>query len=229
MKKFRDFFLTATFLMALSGILYYFHYLYFGHFRDTMYYTFLDISFIPINILIVTLVFNNILERKEKNRILEKLNVLITLFFNEIGRKLMDILISGDEEARGIIKDFSNLKEVEKALLKHPHNFDIHKINIEELYKILCENKSFIISLLGNENLHENESFSELLMAIIHLTDEIGFRKDKGITSEDLEHLQGDVARVYKAITLQWVGYLKHLKNNYPYLYSSATSFNPYN
>lgn len=228
MKKYRDFFRTAAALILLSGILYYFHYRLFGDFRNTMYYTFLDISFIPVNVLIVTLVFDNILERKQKNKILEKLNMLIALFFNEVGRVLLEMLSKGDAGSVGLIDNFDDLRNVKKMIVRHKYCFDIHKIDIEELYRILSVNKSLIVSLIGNENLLEHESFSELLMAIIHLTDEMGFRKDNGITQDDLEHLEGDVLRVYKYLTYEWVEYLDHLKDNYPYLYSSAIKTNPF-
>lgn len=228
LKKVKEIFAVAFGLILLSGVLYYIHYRVFGQFKDTMYYTFLDISFIPINILIVTLVFDNILERRDRIRIMDKLNMIVGLFFNEMGCKLMNVIIQGDDTAKGVIEDLDDLRQVEKKIKQHEHKLDIYKIDIEELETILSKNKSLIISFISNENILEHQSFSELLMAVAHLADEIGFRKSSGINKEDLEHLQDDVIRVYKSITIQWVGYLKHIKIKYPYLYKAAIKFNPF-
>lgn len=228
MKKYKEYLITAFYLVSISIIMYFFHYKIFGDFKNTMYYTFLDIAFIPVNVLIVTLVFQNILERKEKQRIMEKLNMLIGLFFNEIGCSIMIILVKGDIRAKNLISSFDDLKQVEKNILCHEHNIDISRIDIDSLYKILSTNKNIIISLIGNQNILEHETFSELLMSVTHLLDEISFRKSHGMDEDDLKHIEKDVIRVYKLITFEWVVYLKYLKGEYPYLYSSAIKLNPF-
>lgn len=228
MKRYREFFIKAILLIVLSTILYSIHYCVFGQFESTMYYTFLDIAFIPVNILIVTLVFDSISEKREKQKRLNKLNMLIGLFFNEMGCAVMKILIQGDKEARNLIENFDSLEDVERNIKIHNHAIDIEKIDLESLENILINNRDLIINLIGNPNILEHESFAELLMAVAHLRDEIVFRKNHGFEDEDKLHLTGDIMRVYKSITLQWVGYLKHLEKDYPYLYNAAISINPY-
>jgi hypothetical protein len=41
-------------------------------------------------------------------------------------------------------------------------------------------------------------------------------------------HLNGDMVRSYRLITIEWVNYMKYLKNNYPYLFSLAMRRNPF-
>ncbi|MDP2044073.1 MAG: hypothetical protein Q8K15_02750, partial [Candidatus Omnitrophota bacterium] len=44
----------------------------------------------------------------------------------------------------------------------------------------------------------------------------------------DYQHLSGDIIRVYQQLILQWLDYMKHLKQDYPYLFSLATRMNPF-
>jgi len=75
----------------------------------------------------------------------------------------------------------------------------------------------------------ENEAFTELLRASFHLNDELLNRKDlKNLPASDLQHLGGDLKRVYALLVRHWLTYLKHLKENYPYLFSLAMRTNPF-
>lgn len=215
-------------LILLSLILYYIHFRIFGQLNTTMYYTFLDICFIPLNILIVSLVFQQLIDNHARKEKLNKINMLVGLFFSEIGFSLMTEIVSGDISSSKIITSFSDLKIVEKSIKNHAHNLNIQLINCKKITELLINNKDLFISLISNENILEHEIFTDLLMSIIHLRDEILFRKDKPLTSEDYIHLQGDLTRVYKAITIQWVYYLQHLRKYYPYLYNGAIQVNPF-
>ena len=48
-------------------------------------------------------------------------------------------------------------------------------------------------------------------------------------TLVNMDHLTGDIRRAYTHLLKQWVVYLRHLKNDYPYLYSLAVRSNPLN
>jgi hypothetical protein len=40
--------------------------------------------------------------------------------------------------------------------------------------------------------------------------------------------LAGDITRSYRLVLREWVSYMQHLKNNYPYLFSLAMRTNPF-
>ena len=48
------------------------------------------------------------------------------------------------------------------------------------------------------------------------------------LTQQDIEHLTNDIKRAYNIIINEWIEYLIYLKNNYPYLYVSAVTINPF-
>jgi hypothetical protein len=63
---------------------------------------------------------------------------------------------------------------------------------------------------------------------VFHLTEELDARKDITQTPEsDLQHLRGDVTRVYGHLFREWLWYMRHLHDNYPFLFSFAMRTSP--
>jgi hypothetical protein len=86
-----------------------------------------------------------------------------------------------------------------------------------------------LLGLLENPNLLEHESFTDLLWAVFHLTEELGCRTDlKNLPDTDYAHLSGDIKRVYILLISEWLAYMKHLKDTYPYLFSLSVRTNPF-
>ncbi len=72
--------------------------------------------------------------------------------------------------------------------------------------------------------------FSETLLALFHLMDELNSRENfESLPESDIRHLSGDFNRAYKRLALQWLDYLEHLKEQYAYLFSLAARKNPFN
>ncbi len=44
----------------------------------------------------------------------------------------------------------------------------------------------------------------------------------------DYQHLKVDAERVYNLLIFEWLEYMEHLMNNYPYLFSLAMRTNPF-
>jgi hypothetical protein len=76
----------------------------------------------------------------------------------------------------------------------------------------------------------EHESFTELLRAVFHLAEELSVRDDLSqIPEPDLRHISADIQRAYRLLGGEWLVYMKHLRDNYPYLFSLAVRLNPFN
>ena len=66
-------------------------------------------------------------------------------------------------------------------------------------------------------------------MVVFHLVEELEHRhRLSQLPNEDLSHLTNDIKRVYTLLIHQWLDYMEHLKNNYPYLFSLAIRTNPF-
>ena len=108
-------------------------------------------------------------------------------------------------------------------------SIEVKPANLERIREYLLQKRSFLLQLLANQNLMEHESFTDLLWALFHLTDELQHRKVITDLSEaDEQHLAGDINRVYLQLMSTWVAYMRHLQINYPYLFSLAMRTNPF-
>ncbi len=96
------------------------------------------------------------------------------------------------------------------------------------LKNYLVEKRGFLVSLLENQNLLEHEEFTDLLWSVFHLVEELEARATfENMPQSDNDHINGDIKRVLGYITREWVLYMKHLKDDYPYLFSLAVRLNP--
>ncbi len=228
MKNLKHHLFVSFILIFLSLLMFLIHYLIFGQLDNTEYYSFMNLCFIPVNILAVTLVFENLVERRSRLERLSKLNMLVGLFFSDVGFILLKSIVVGDEKVQSLQLDFTDLKTSSNKLKVHDHIVDFKKINYPELRKLVIGSRDLLSNLMSNESLLEHETFANLLMSLMHLRDEILFIQYMELTENDCDHLQGDLIRVYKDLTLQWIGYLSHLKQFYPYQYNGAIKFNPF-
>jgi hypothetical protein len=86
-----------------------------------------------------------------------------------------------------------------------------------------------MVRLLENPLLLDHESFTRLLRAVFHFTEELEAREDlKKLPESDLDHLAGDAHRAYHLLVLEWLCYMKYLKDTHPYLFSLAMRTNPF-
>ncbi|ADC69308.1 conserved hypothetical protein [Methanocaldococcus sp. FS406-22] len=222
-------------LIFLSILVYLIHFLIFRKVDYILSYFLLHLAFVPIEVLIVSLIIERILDYREKKKILEKLNMVVGAFFNTVGEELLKIILNGDV---GNIKDYLKVSEdwddktferIKKLLKSYDCNIDMEKIDLYGLKNLLERNKDFLLRLMENPMLLEHEDFTELLMAVFHLADELHRREDlSNLPKSDLEHLKNDIIRVYRLLIIQWLNYLMHLKDNYPYLYSLCVRANPF-
>lgn len=224
-------------LVLSSLFLYFIQVAIFHRTNDTLFYMLQDLAFVPMQVLLVTLIISGLLNMREKRLRLEKLNMVIGTFFSEVGTKLIAYFSDFDPKLDNIRKDLVVTKDwsdqefaaVSKRLKDYDYGVEIQKINLEDLRVFLVGKRDFLVRLLENPVLLEHESFTELLRAVFHLTEELASRKDlQNLPHTDYAHLAGDVKRAYILLVHEWLNYMKHLKDNYPYLFSLAMRTNPF-
>lgn len=234
--KFEKFLLTF-FLVFSSFVLYYFHFLIFKDIKHIFIYLIGDIAFLPIYILLVSLVFNKLLELREKKNTFRKLNMIIGVFFSEFGKELVKSLSERDNNFSQIKDLFNdkinfetkNFKTTLLKIKKYQGSLTINSDDLTYLKDILTNNEEILLNIIKTPVLLEHELFSELLMATFHLEEELKYRKKlNNLGKEDKAHIVLDINRVYSLILLQFAIYIEHLKNHYPYLYSFTLRTNPF-
>lgn len=71
-------------------------------------------------------------------------------------------------------------------------NIDLAKVNLGQLEMFLRDRRGVLVSLLQNPNLLEHESFTESLMAVFHITEELAARDLTALSQEDRQHRTGE-------------------------------------
>lgn len=234
-KKIKWQYFFALGLLVLSSLLFGIHYLIFKDARNIYFYLLHNIAFIPIQVILVGLVLDKILEKKEKEKVMNKLNMIIGLFFSEVGIAFVKSVAEYDKSINKYKNNFSvkenytnkELLEVKACLSKYKSSLVLNEKAIFSIGDILANKRDFLVKLIENPVLLEHETFTELLMAIFHLVEEMNYRTE-GMSDNDVRHLTKDVKRAYDIIVLEWIQYLIYLKDNYTYLYSSAVALNPF-
>jgi voltage-gated potassium channel len=178
-----------------------------------------------------------IIERRTERQRSNRSNMLVELFFSEVGAELLRMCSAADpgfDSLRGEFKfDTANagasLARFRGSLANHSYSISRERLKLEPL-KILLEDKAeLLIRLLENPNLIEKEAISEMLRATFHLRQELKSRVDLSLLPpSDLEHLAYDAKRAYAAAAPQWMNHLDYLKANYPYLFSISVRLNPF-
>jgi len=237
MKKMRWQIILGMILIALSTLFYFVHYLIFNDPHHIFVYLVGDIAFVPIEVLLVTMILHKLLEDREKKNKLKKLNMVIETFFSEMGIKVLKWFSNADPNLESITDSLiiknswssSDFRKAEKHLKNYDFRIDIGMIELEDLNVYLAGKRDFVIRLLQNPVMLEHETFTDLLRALSHLTEELSTRERLDtITDADSMHLTGDVQRAYGRLVKQWLNYMEYLKLDYPYLSSLAIRINPF-
>ncbi len=239
MSSFRRFVLIAAIIsISLSAALYTLHFVIFHDVRDSLDLLLGDLAYLPLEVLLVVIILERILSQRDKQNIALKLNMIIGAFFSEVGNKLLSELTPLFNECRfelnehlGLKTDWqdsdfrSALRYIRQAELKPTCNLP----DLKKLAGFLAEKREFLFQLVQNPYVLEHEDFSDVLLSIDHLDDELEARITyPDLPETDIEHLEGDIGRFYSHLVYQWLIYARHINNNYPYLYSLLVRIHPF-
>ena len=192
---------------------------------------------LPIEVLLVTLILHRLLNNMEKRNRLEKLNMVIGAFYVQVGTNLLAYLSDMDPNLEGIRSNLlvttkwsdKEFSRAAKSLEEYRYGVDINRVDLTRLNLSLSKERDFLLRLIENPALLEHESFTDLLLAIFHLTEELARRPNlEGLPKSDLAHLRVDIDRTYKLLVHEWLAYMKYLKVSYPYLFHLAMRTNPF-
>lgn len=223
-------------LCTVSLALYGLDYVLLGSAKELTIWFLGNLAFLPVYVIIVTLMIERVLKERERQAVMRKLNMVIGVFFSEVGNRLLKELSayvdSCDVLKRHLLingtwkeQEFSTALEY---LGKSNIIIEFNRCEKLGLKNFLVEKRSFMVSLLENQNLLEHEEFTDLLWAVFHLVEELEARDSfENMPQSDIDHINGDIKRVFGHLSREWVMYMQHLMQDYPYLFSLAVRLNP--
>jgi hypothetical protein len=224
-------------LVSVSLAVYFIHYSLFHDARllikDFIEYT----AFFFIQIMLATLIIDKLLNFREKQDMLKKMNMVIGMFYSEVGTEFLKRSAAFDITAGDLVKKLhittkwtdKDFDQIVKWVGAEDCVIDIMRGDLEGMKTLLVSKRNFLLMLLENPNLLEHEAFTDVLWAVFHLSEELSARIDlRCIKPSDAEHIAIDIKRAYVRATMSWISYMKHLKHDYPYLFSFAVRTNPF-
>ena len=178
-----------------------------------------------------------LLSRHEKRFRRQKLQMLLGIFFSEVGTALLARFTKFDSgidqlnqslliDSKWAGKEFAALS---KMFNEYGYDVDARGGDLDGLREFLGKKGNVLLRLLESPYLLEQQSFTELLRAIFHLREELVNRDElDGLPQTDYQHLSGDIKRAYTLLARHWLEYMRYLKEFFPYLFSLAVRMNPF-
>lgn len=237
-KRVKDNIIIGGGLLLLSLILHYIHVLIFKDIHHTMIFLVADIAFIPMEVFFTSMILERMLERREKEHGKEKLNMLVGVFYAEIGTQLLGYFVEQDDRVsickKLRIKDPSiwdedYFKRLQQLNSTYHYEVSLEKVDLIQLKELLHDGKNLLITLMTTESLHDHETFTEMLMLIMHLKEELDLRDISSLNESERHHLEQDMTALYRYLTYEWCYYLNYLSKHYPGLFNTAIMLSPFN
>lgn len=225
-------------LIVTSLLLFTLHFAFYRDLQHICFWTLTDLAFLPLSVLVTTLFINRLLQYRDRALRLDKRNMLSGVFFSSLGNNLLARFSGWDSGVDRLQQVFGNpeswrgkMDDRRAAVLLRGHAFDVEptRAGLQTMRGLFADKTDFLIRLLENPNLMEHESFTDLLLAVLHVSEELAARPDvTAIPDADLKHLAGDTKRAYALLVREWAVHLGYLKTSYPYLFSLAVRTNPF-
>jgi len=229
--------ITALLLLGSALLLGLLHVFIFEKAETLLFSIALDIVSIPVQVLLVTLIIERLLNEREKQALMKKLNMVIGAFMSEVGAEFLRQVDAFCGEAPDLARSLAitdnwktpDYRKAARFAEEYQANLAPDSEQLRQLRDYLLARRPFVLSLLQNPNLLEHELFTDLLWAICHLTEELEAREDlDSLPPSDHSHLRGDIQRANSILIREWLRYMQHLQKDYPYIFSLAVRTNPF-
>ncbi|MEN8615220.1 potassium channel family protein [Dehalogenimonas sp. THU2] len=176
-----------------------------------------------------------VFERREEKRRTQQLSTLTTLFFSEIGDKLIKFITPCDlniDQIRTAMTSAQSWTDADfthliKTLRHHPLEIDPRLLDIEAVRTLLSTH--LLLTFLENPHIFDHVLFNGLLRATFHLRDELTAHRDfSQIPKAKLDHISNDIKKVYQPAIKLWLEHMVYMKKSYPVLFSTILDSNPF-
>lgn len=173
-----------------------------------------ELAIMPLEFVVVTLGFEQILEWSHKRENRAKVSMIESVFFSESGADMLRYLVSCDSRNAGLrtvmdVRPEWNKKQVQAArsnVKQYTYDVDPDKIDFFGLHYHLSTRHSYFLKVIENPALSGQEHFTDLLLHIYHLWEELESRTDLyHLPPEDQTYLCGVVNEVYRALSIEWM------------------------
>ena len=190
-------------LLCASALLYAIHYLIFRDLHHLAIFGLHELAFVPLEVILVTLGLDQLVEKTHREEARSKVSIIETLYFNESGGTMLRYLTSFDPDAARlrellqVTEDWhsSDFRQAIRQLKSYPFLLDLDRIDFFGLHYHLSQRHEYYRSMLENPALTQSEAFTEMIMKIYLLWEELDGRTNLGlqVVAQVKKHFRGKV------------------------------------
>lgn len=201
-------------LLCASALLYAIHYLIFRDLHHLAIFGLHELAFVPLEVILVTLGLDQLVEKTHREEARSKVSIIETLYFNESGGTMLRYLISFDPDAARlrellqVTQDWhsSDFRQAIRQLKSYPFLLDLDRIDFFGLHYHLSQRHEYYRSMLENPALTQSEAFTEMIMKIYLLWEELDGRTNLyQLPEKDRNYLAELLHEIYRELTEYWL------------------------
>jgi len=201
-------------LLCASALLYAIHYLIFRDLHHLAIFGLHELAFVPLEVILVTLGLDQLVEKTHREEARSKVSIIETLYFNESGGTMLRYLTSFDPDAARlrellqVTEDWhsSDFRQAIRQLKSYPFLLDLDRIDFFGLHYHLSQRHEYYRSMLENPALTQSESFTEMIMKIYLLWEELDGRTNLyQLPEKDRNYLAELLHEIYRELTEYWL------------------------
>lgn len=156
MKKHKREIAIASVFILLTVALHFVHYFIFHDKHHLLIYGMGDLAFLPLEVLIITVILHRLLEWRDKKVLDAKMNMLIGGFFSEMGIDTIRLIVQMDKSLEvaksSLIIKSRDLKKVFSRVLRFSHGYkpdlQLGCDEITAIKQLFITKRAFLSSLL---------------------------------------------------------------------------------
>ena len=214
--------------------------LYFVAFNDRQYVYFTIVHGIveaPFNMLVTGVLFNYILNRKEKSSEKGKTDMLIGIFYSEVGNELLRLFLESDRYVEYFREKFMIKREWKEADYKKlilesdsiEHSINIENIDLLKLKEKLGNVTGLSMDLLTSTSLQNKDDFNIIVNNVFYLKGELDDRNiEAGLEEYEKVHLQKIVNELYLKLIKMWVSHMYYRQSSNEQMFVKALIKSPF-
>ena len=201
-------------LLCASALLYAIHYLIFRDLHHLAIFGLHELAFVPLEVILVTLGLDQLVEKTHREEARSKVSIIETLYFNESGSTMLRYLTSFDPDAARlrellqVTQDWrsSDFRQAIRQLKSYPFLLDLERIDFFGLHYHLSQRHEYYRSMLENPALTQSEAFTEMIMKIYLLWEELDGRTNLyQLPEKDRNYLAELLHEIYRELTEYWL------------------------
>ncbi|MBR5536945.1 MAG: hypothetical protein IKU58_03495 [Clostridia bacterium] len=201
-------------LLCTSAVLYVLHYLIFRDLHHIGIFFLHELAGMPLEVILVSLFFDKLIEKTHEEENQSKLSIIETLFFNESGGNMLRYLSSFDpnfDELADIMNVRMDWKAIDYQaarlhLKDYSFHLDVEKVDFFGLHYHLDERHAYYRNILENPALTQSSEFTELVMKIYLMWEELDCRTDLYNLDLHEKHYLGELlTEIYEELAVYWL------------------------